>query len=448
MKIQQIPPQNIYRVQGFYGPAYNLTFRGEAEDKFINSAAEGKIDESQINEYFSKNSTMGVLSKSGVKKLLLAFIQRLSGDENSIKTRKEELDKREKDLNTQKNELDSRETAVEARENQVTQKESNVEAERQSFDAERQSFEAERQKLETEMADRKQKLENEEQKLKERLDAYDELDALRRQDIRTELEQEYAGRENQLVQQEKELMERLAAADTLEELTLNEVSSKVRTLYKIEDNDVQIYENEGEQMVQVAKILNECKLRFENCTENTVTELTESMQDNNGNISVDMLKALENILKAKTYCYVDDLAKIIKAIKDDKGEIDSVKYGHCIALLSLPNSTYKSILDNMVSKFELSKDLLIPKADHHTISSEILEHINQGYTPYGTHWAKIVAMCDSNKNIKIEYIDPNTKENFIQIITALIAIAKKEKEMEYIYIGAKLKELNTRLESK
>ena len=294
----------------------------------------------------------------------------------------------------------------------------------------------------------KQELDKQTQMLMERLRAADEFESLTRKQIQAGLEEEYAvkeqklaEREQKLANDEKELMERLSAAD--EYFKMEE--GALRLKYGISDEEVKYYVHNGEQMTVVTAMLNKKASILKNCDEKSIRDLVQSMRNKDGQISAEMIKAVKAIIELKNYCYVDDLPMIIKSIKDENGELDSVKYGYCISMLALKGTTYPGVLESMKEEFKLDESYTI---------EDIEETLKNGLsdTSAASDYSENIVEMDVVLESKIEYFSMERKQQLIEGIDDVLPLIEEDlKECspdEYLDIVTclrKMKKIRARL---
>ena len=480
----QFNPQYSYTsqkaaAQKIYSNSYIPSFSGTEGDEFLRRVDDG-MQSSDIPAFIVENLTncMGGVKKGKLQDVLETVLKRIRTGENSIKKRKEGLDSREQDLRLDEQVLESQKAklakdqgALDERKESLNQLEQDIrnntrqeETERirqevkesfneefknkktvleqqyenkrkvleQQYDEKRQSLvsetEAKRQNLESEINAKRQELDDREKELNMRIEAMDDFDKQTRIDIRAELEQEFSKQREEIeaarqeiAAQEKGLKIKLEQANAYFEATEKEIASKLRTLYKIPDDEVQDYENYGEQMVVTSRMLNNHSHVLRNCSDNTIVNLVDAMKDNNGHISAEILKATENILKEKTYCYVDDLPEMIKAIKDENGGLDSDKYGYCIALLAMPGTSFYSVLDSMTKKFKLTgnpaEKLKCPEPSFVAPYKTLVSHnMLKGNWGSNTYWNDMTSGCNKSLNTKLEYLSIEKKKEYIDAL--------------------------------
>ncbi|MBR1461566.1 hypothetical protein IJ596_08070, partial [bacterium] len=339
--------------------------------------------------------------------------------EGALDSKENELNKREGALLPKENELNEREQGLVPKEQELSAKEQELRAKERNLSAKEQELSAEKQDLDA----RKKELAELEQGIRNNT-RQKETEAIReelRKSVRTELEEEFAEQFKKIAQENKKLDQRVRSIDAYEEFKLEEIASRIRTQYKINDPEVKVYENYGEQMVVTSRMLNNHSHVLRNCSDNTIVNLVDAMKDNNGHISAEILKATENILKAKKYCYVDDLPAMIKAIKDEYGRLDNDKYGFCIALLAMPGTSFYTVLDSMTKKFKLTgnpaEKLKCPEPSF-VSPYKILVSYNmlKGRWESSKYWNNMTSGCNQSLNTKLEYLSIEKKKEYIDAL--------------------------------
>ena len=112
--------------------------------------------------------------------------------------------------------------------------------------------------------------------------------------------------------------------------------SGFRALYGIKEDTLPETMGFGEQMIFVIDILSKRKDRISNLDSNIAANITKSLQDNNGNISVDGLKFLERIIDvSEELCEESTLTDSIQSVKGEEGFIDTGKAGLFVSILAL-----------------------------------------------------------------------------------------------------------------
>ncbi|MBR1460759.1 hypothetical protein IJ596_03895 [bacterium] len=149
--------------------------------------------------------------------------------------------------------------------------------------------------------------------------------------IRAQIMTDLQKRVEELQQRDAQLQKKDAALnDRLKGFSINKdkidenMESAFRVVNGIENSEVSLYKNIGEQLYVVGKSIKSHKNKLTNKSSSTLVEIAKVMQNNEGNISVDMIDFVDKALEAQNMT-VKNLKSAISMVKDENGNINPEK---------------------------------------------------------------------------------------------------------------------------
>lgn len=119
----------------------------------------------------------------------------------------------------------------------------------------------------------------------------------------------------------------------------------IRALYGLEAEELPKTLDFSGQMINVINVLTKRKNKLTALNSGVAEKITKSLQNNNGNISVDGLKFLERIIDAsEERCDEGSLTDSIQSVKGEGGFIDLGKAGLFVSILSMGGLSLRNVI--------------------------------------------------------------------------------------------------------